>query len=388
MHRKAASPADVTLKILKSQSVTDLERMIHDLALMKARSLDVWLSRDIGGQFFKDARIVALFAFAASKEMQIRVIDWHSLLDDTELAERFGRTLEGIASLEYADKIVSAQKVGIDHRIRTLRQQVIEKNGIKSPESTAGKSLTFCAFDPEAPTPLEFASMNGKADFIKRFSYYRRECFEKGVGEGFSERLPATIDHQLSSFAYELWENTLQHGRLDETGRELKGMRYLRVQKYIDYNRAAFLKKAEGFTELEQYLNKHVPESGTFKFYEISIADHGLGIVARLLATRPEMANILPMDSPEDCINMIMDRALSSKLSQAGAGHGLERALAAVRYLQGFVSLRSGSAWLYYASEVQTPVGQRPKLTSVRFTEPLASIGTQLNLIFPLGSSS
>ena len=230
--------------------------------------------------------------------------------------------------------------------------------------------------------------MNGKADFIKRFSYYRRECFEKGVGEGFSERLPATIDHQLSSFAYELWENTLQHGRLDETGRELKGMRYLRVQKYIDYNRAAFLKKAEGFTELEQYLNKHVPESGTFKFYEISIADHGLGIVARLLATRPEMANILPMDSPEDCINMIMDRALSSKLSQAGAGHGLERALAAVRYLQGFVSLRSGSAWLYYASEVQTPVGQRPKLTSVRFTEPLASIGTQLNLIFPLGSSS
>ena len=139
MHRKAASPADVTLKILKSQSVTDLERMIHDLALMKARSLDVWLSRDIGGQFFKDARIVALFAFAASKEMQIRVIDWHSLLDDTELAERFGRTLEGIASLEYADKIVSAQKVGIDHRIRTLRQQVIEKNGIKSPKSISRK---------------------------------------------------------------------------------------------------------------------------------------------------------------------------------------------------------------------------------------------------------
>lgn len=386
--RKMLPKSAPIVKIQTTHTVADIERLANELSALKPSPISIWLPRDIGSKLFKDTRIVTLLALGAIKHKHLTVIDWHAFPKSEELEDRFGRTLEGIACLEYADEIVSSQKTRIDENVRSLRKEVIEKNGIVSPEKTAGRSLTFCAFDPDLPIPLEFINLNGKSAFHKRLSGYRRECFEKGIGEGFTERLPETVDQEMSSFAYELWQNALQHGRLDEQGREIPGMRYLRIQKHVDYSLRSFLTRAEGFPELHTYLETQAPKSGNLKFYEITIADHGLGIVYRLLATRPELAGVLPMESPDECINIIMDRALSSKRSQSGAGHGLARALSAVRDLRGFVSLRSGPSWLYYSSASKLPSHQQLKFVSVQSTGNHASVGTQFSLIFPLTAPS
>ena len=385
MCAKTASDAKLTFKVQKANTLLDIEDMIHSVTASKARSVDFWLAKDLGSQLFKDTRIVCLFAAAASRGIHTRVIDWLGNPDERHLAERFGETLEGLGSLEYGDEIVDAKKYSIDTQIRHYRLSVVEKNGIKTPEKTYGKSLTFCAFDPEMPTPVGFAGISGKSDFIRRFLQYRRTCFEIGVGEGFSDQVPEGADRAIASFAYELWQNAFQHGRLDKDNRDIKGMRYLRVQKHIGHNKRMFIQRAAGFPELRSYLTREIPASGTFKFYEITIGDNGLGIVERFLATRPEFASgALTYEESASLLNRIINESLSSKRSQSGAGHGLEQAIAAVLQLRGFVSIRSGSLWLYYAAGEDANGQVKSRLLSVRHQSTLASVGTQFNLIFPL----
>jgi hypothetical protein len=262
---------------------------------------------------------------------------------------------------------------------------VIEKQGIKTPERTTGQSLTFCAFDPEEPIPIGFAGFKGKPAFTSEFIRYRRDCFEVGQGEGFSDSVPKAVDDQLASFAYELWQNSFQHGRLNSTNGNIRGMRYLRVQKHVGLAKSEIVERAEGFGELRSYLDRETSGPGPFKFYEVTIADNGLGILERFLATRPEYAQTI--HTREDAVtftNRIINEALTSKLSQSGAGHGLEHALDAVRRVRGFVSLRSGNTWLYQAFNKETATLDEHRMHEVACGCELASVGTQFNLIFPL----
>jgi hypothetical protein len=159
----------------------------------------------------------------------------------------------------------------------------------------------------------------------------------------------------------------------------------VRLKKHIHYNYSDFLKRAADFPELQDYI-KHVGSASKAPiFYEISISDHGLGLIKRFLVTRKDIS--LPQDTHGarvDLINRIIDEALSSKVNQPGAGYGLRRAIDAVRNLQGFLSLRTDTLWLYKA------FGGQPKLSSEWLLEPvglreLPSIaGTHFSLLFPL----
>lgn len=384
MNPKAVPGQTLPLKIKKADTLLDIENMITDLSVSDLKSVDLWLAKDLGIQLFKDTRVTALIAAAATRGIHTRVIDWLANPEDDHLAERFGTTIEGLGSLHYAEEIVDAQKLHLEDRIRHFRFDVIEKNGIKTPDKTYGSALTFCAFDPDLPTPVGFAGLSGKADFTRRFSNYRRRYFEVGVGEGFSGHISKSTDRAISDFAYELWQNAVQHGRFNKNNTELKGMRYLRVQKHIGYNKALFVRRAAGFAELRTYLDHTLPESGTFKLYEITISDNGMGIVERFLATRPEYASsVSTRADASSLLNKIIDSSLSSKRSQSGAGHGLEHAIEAVHNLKGFVSIRSGALWVYYTS-ADCSTDESQLLHNVRYQSKLARVGTTFNLIFPL----
>jgi hypothetical protein len=392
MDTKKTSEDVLTVKLLKAHTIIQVEEQIHNISRSTAKNLDVWLARDLGPKLFKDTRIVCLLAAAASRGMRVRVIDWYSDLADEFTAtttDRFATTLEGIASLEYATSIVNSQKASIDDLIRPLKRVVIEKEGIKTPEKTSGQALTFCAFDPDEPVPLGFVGFDSKSTFMSKFREYRRNCFEVGTGAGFSDRVPAAVDAQLAAFAYEIWQNGFQHGRLDRMNQDIVGMRYLRVQKHVDYNKASFLNRATGFRELHSYLDREIQDSKAFTFYEVTIADNGLGIVERFLATRPEYRQqALTKESASALVNLIIDQALSSKLSQPGAGHGLELAIDAVRKLRGFISIRTGNSWLYQAFHHRADDGEGPQLINVDCTVTLAPVGTQINVLFPLSDTS
>jgi hypothetical protein len=145
------------------------------------------------------------------------------------------------------------------------------------------------------------------------------------------------------------------------------------------------VRRAESFPELQEYLNQTISGSGTFIFYEVSVSDHGLGIIDRFLATRPEFrSDATILNARIILLNRIVREALSSKY-RTGAGHGLRRALAAVDTLRGFLSLRTDRLWLHHTSATTASLATRLQLIPVESSEdlPLAA-GTHFNMLFPL----
>ena len=380
------------LELKKHHTLPEIERMILSLSTTSEKYLDVWLASDLGAQLFKDSLIVGLLGFAAKRGINTRVLDWIPAPSDSRLQERFGTTLEGLAALEYANEIVDSQKKDLYDRVYKHRLAVVEKDGIATPEKTGGQSLTFCAFDPTMPIPIGFSNIDTRASFVRTFLNIRRDFFEVGV----NQRIPEPIDDAVAGFVYELWQNSLQHGRLNESHEVIKGMRYLRVRKHVGFDRNKFIERAEGFPELQSYLDREIiipqktgpyPDPKSFKFYEVTIADNGLGIVERLLATRPEYrSHVVTEQDRSRFLNQIIDEALSSKLTQTGAGDGLGNAIRAVRQLRGFLSVRSGSSWVFHSAGDDPRGGSQAQLDDVKHSGPLASLGTHFSLIYPLRS--
>ena len=380
-----SSTEPLRLDLIRGQTLLDLESLLLSISGSKANSLDVWLATELGPNLFKDTLIASLFAFIASQGKHLRVIDWTTNPSAERIKDRFGTTLEGLASLEFAHEIVDARKVDLRSQVQDLRFDAIEKSGIRTPETTGGKVLTFCAFDPEMPTPLGFVGVEGKASFTRRLLAVRKEFFEIGVGEGFSQQISRGADQALAGFVYELWQNGIQHGRFDARHQAIRGMRYLRLRKHVGLERSKFMERADGFPELQHYLDRQIGGSKKLKFYEVAIADSGIGIVDRFVATRPEFqSGHATADDHAALINKIINESLSSKLNQAGAGHGLEQAISAVRELKGFLSLRTGISWLYYAPGEERTDSTAGRLTPVKHNGPFAPLGTQINLIYPL----
>jgi hypothetical protein len=248
-----SSTRPLRLDLLRGQTLLDIESLIQTVSQSKETSIDVWLATELGPHLFKDTLIASLFAFAASHRKHLRVVDWTANPSTEHIKERFGTTIEGLAGLEFAQEIVDSKKADLRSQIQNLRFAAIEKNGIRTPEKTGGKILTFCAFDPELPTPLGFVGIEGKASFIRRLLGVRKEFFEIGVGEGFSQQISRSADQAVAGFAYELWNNGFQHGRFDAQHRAIRGMRYLRLRKHVGIERSKFIDRANGFPELQHY---------------------------------------------------------------------------------------------------------------------------------------
>ena len=45
----------------------------------------------------------------------------------------------------------------------------------------------------------------------------------------------------MGGFVYVVWQNSLQHGRLNETQEVIKGIRYIRVRKHVGFDRNSSL---------------------------------------------------------------------------------------------------------------------------------------------------
>lgn len=399
------------LQVSKKSTIRDLEDLTAHLTTNQSGSVDVWLPRELGTQFFKENRVTSLLAMAA-RDQTLYVTDWIGDADIAQTRARFGTRIEGLASLTYAAEIRNARKERPDIGEQELKRVVIEeRGGIAEPEphedsrkaeapggpkrrgeGSRAHSLTFCAFDhqdprQDAPIPIALSAVNTKEAFIQQFIKYRHKYFEKGRAEDYGKRVSRDSDRALASFVYELFENSYQHGRLNYSHELIKGIRYVCLRKHIDYNKTAFIKRAASFPELQKYLHQTISKSGTFIFYEVSVSDHGLGIIDRFLATRPEFRSgtIIPnLNARISLLNRIIREALSSKY-QTGAGHGLRRALAAVDTLQGFLSLRTDRLWVHHTSANASSRDATPQLIPVGVSENLPLVaGTHFNMLFPL----
>jgi len=374
-----ASENVLKLEVTRTCSVTDIERMLAQVESSSAPVVDIWLAREVGAALFIESRIVALFATAA-RSHSVRIVDWvKSGLPGQ--CERFESKVEGIAALQYASQICNAQKEKVPISIDAIRSSIELREGIAE-ENPNFQSMTYCAFDRDmAHQPLAFARVRSKADFLSEFVARFKRAFQRE--RNIDNSNVNTPIYRLADFVYELFENSFRHGCLDKAGQVIHGFRFFRVQRHTGYAREQFTHRARGFSALQNYFEKVALTKGKLRFYEISISDQGLGIVDRFVASRPDYRFTEDAArSDEARLLEIIEKALSSKLYQPGAGHGIKRALGAVAELKGFVSIRFGKTWLFGSYSIVPNEPNSVALQTVTSDSDLAKVvGTHINII-------
>ena len=107
-------------------------------------------------------------------------------------------------------------------------------------------------------------------------------------------------------------------------------------------------------------------------------------MLRRFLAKRPEFS--AEAASPEAKLRLLrrlLLESLTSKKGYPGAGFGLERALTAIRALNGFVTLRTDSFWLY-SSFADAQAAESPLQEVLSSTQLARVAGTHFNALIPL----
>lgn len=350
------------------------------------KPITVRLSRKLRPDFFGESRVAALLA-TLSQRYALTVCDWHNEWKENEIEEHFRTSLVGITAALYSNRLTNVPGMEFPNSRDVLLERVAVAGGILEPKTSGarGTSITFCAFDPDWSEPAAFAgTLYRKELFKKTFGKYRAKYLE--VGKGITHTSATRkADDRLGDFIFELYQNSYEHGRLGVDNKPVNGMRYVRLRKHID-RKDRFLERAKGFEELTSYLMEVVPEGEEFKFYEVAISDHGLGMIGRFLQTRPDMTRKTESsDERSALLNELLTQPLTSKRDYPGAGYGLQRALRAISSLQGFISLRTDQEWLCGHSAQRDASLVTTGLRKVQWqSEPVSIAGTHFNILLPV----
>jgi hypothetical protein len=376
------------IQITGSESLGSLEELLRDLNRRQAEDPRiVALARDVGSTLFVDARICSLLA-AAARRGPLIVVDARGA---EGAAQRFNQSLEGIAARVFASRIQDAKGNLLAAALGSLPIAERKNSEMIEPVASQGTSLTYCVLDLEDPDgrgdqvgqmPLAFAACFIGDDFHRQLTKRRQERLEKGASQDYSFNVDAKSDRAISDFVYELIQNSGQHGSLDEHGRPIYGLRYFRLKKHIANDRAEFVSRSKDFSELAGYLRTRANEHRTSKFYEITVSDHGIGIINRYVATRPETLQPSGADARYQLLLQIIRDHLTSRIGVSGAGQGLSNVINAVRTLGAFLSIRTDCLWVYMDG---TQADREPALKQVIGGAPHANfLGTQFNLLVPM----
>jgi len=359
------------ITISSRMSLTDLERSFA--AVPDKVEVEINLPTKFGPAFFVENRVHALLAHRVRFTGESTKIRYRGNvgLEDARL--------DYLGCMFYPDQGGFGKSEKIDRRVAI--GDILVRNGVVEHEGL-GKSQTICSFDMGDGQSIEAPILSGlgvRGAWIKRFLEIRRQFFLVGSSQNYEFTADLYEDQHLAKFVYEIYQNAMQHGRLDRTGQVLSGLRYLRIRKHISTSSSEILSRADGFPELQTYLSALIKKRRRpVKLLEISVGDQGLGIVARYCAASDQE---LPKPSDEtSLINRIIAQSLSSKVIQQGAGQGLTRALTAVAQLGGFLSLRTGRSWLVYS-------GAEPfsKSLSAVHEEGIESVaGAHYSLLVPI----
>jgi hypothetical protein len=366
------------IRLYKKNAILRTEELLGKIGTES----EIWLPASAGPVFFSETWFAAIIATAA-RSGPIRVVDWRTHSSSEPRPERFHETLEGLASLVFAESIIDSSGQKIEFDTHKLIQDVISNSGVLQAER-GGKELTICAFDPECPVPLLFSGVSQQSQFSKELMGYRKEYLETGVGKTYSEDISKEDDLFFTQLLFELFQNSYEHGRHDSKAKNLRGLRSIMIRKHIGSTKHEMLNRCPHFPELAEYISATSSIDRSSKYYEVAISDFGLGILGRFMATRPDFK--YPPNSPyakTDLLNRIINEALTSKHSSSGAGHGLKRSFKAIQNLRGFVSLRTNDQSVHFNS-LKATSGRGFELKSSTNGCMSEIAGTHYNILLPL----
>ena len=372
-----------------NSNLSDCEKILKTVATATA-PVRLELSSVDRKIFLKDLRVASIIS-ASSKKAEIEC-EWR---DDVSGENR--NSLAGLASIVYG--ILPAKGLN-SISVAEVKRDLASRSDVLEDPPGVGETLTICAIDTtNKARPLVFPDPFDKYGFIAEFGNFVNDFFDRGPSDKFMTMMMPNLlidgldgpsqAELIFGFVFELYQNTFIHGCLDENQKIIPGLRVIRLRKRVGHgsNRNNFVRWASGFEELETYFHETVPKKKTFKFYEISISDNGLGILRRFCSAPQHRINMTAnQDGNLELLNSIVEQSLSSDGAKSGMGEGgLKNALMAVDNLKGFVSLRCDNIWA-----CRGPLGSSKNsakgnwFQQVKYADDLAIIpGTHFSLILP-----
>ena len=319
--------------------------------------------------FTKDLRVVAIIS-AASRNSQVKC-EWPS-----NLSAETHQSLIGLAGAVYG---VEANEGQVFVSRNDAKQTLAQRLDILENPPGSKETLTFCAIDETTRAqPVALSALSEKSKFIDELGNDVRKYFDIGPSEDFSSSIGprlfddgSSVEECIYGFVYELYQNTFVHGSLDQDQKTIHGLRLLRVRKRIGQvsSRDAFIRGAGQFSELQEYLEENLTSDKSFKLYEISISDNGMGILSRFRSIGQAEPPKEPQTPGENLklLNRIVAESLSSDSRKSNVGRGgLQKALDAVDKVKGFVSLRTDNLWVYRSPENTNATSPEELLRPVR----------------------
>lgn len=214
-------------------------------------------------------------------------------------------------------------------------------------ESRGGPSLAIIQADPdfsEAPAFRGASTSWSKFSSAVSLALLRNKKY-------FAELLPTEdgeflgVFKNILFFLYELNQNGYEHGRLDERGNTINGIRYFRI-RVRDFGSKEQVKNWCGaVSTVEDVLT--APGQPT-KFIEVNISDFGIGILKTYCNAKLPTHDGSDRDASAQLLSRILLEDLTSKAGGiTREGGGLHQAIDAIRNAQGALCLRTDRFSVY-----------------------------------------
>ena len=372
--------------IPRNPSCYQLEKLAADLERIPLDDPVVLsLARQTDSTFFAETSIAQLIAHLAQRPGRLVIRDAHHSWSP-EPKDRFTSKLDGVAVLAYTHLIASGrlenskQSAAPESLYDALESRLILSGCLES----KGPTRTFVAIDPDHPLPIEFSGSQG---FKNNFSMIASRILREFHGTKQSRSIERRrAEEELFNFVYEIFQNTIEHGRYTNNHELITGVRYLRLHVYIDTDIKKLTRRAAEYSELAAFIDRRCQQRGTTRFIELAVADVGQGIVSHYLNSRS--LNAPKLGDRAQVLQKLFGETLSSKTTMSGVGFGLPYAMSALKELKAFVNLRTEEFWLYrdYSApndnanngQILQPVLELDHFTPIR--------GTQFNVLinFPV----
>lgn len=220
---------------------------------------------------------------------------------------------------------------------------------------------------------------------------------------GRSAQRPSDVQlEQLGLFLYELFRNTHDWARTDETGAAFdRSVRMIRSE-YVGYALDVHLGHVAGDRMLEEFLGHAIHAGrerddakvqGMRRFIEFTILDSGPGLAARELAEHgmPQGSAELTVDREYAALTACLRRHMSSS-GQLGRGNGLHLVQELLTELNGYLRIRSGRLAMardyvrdpYSVQDEREPWLHDWASVSDQPTEMAPVVGTLVTVVVPI----
>jgi len=386
------------LILKKSLNLSDIESILKDSDDLKSKEeLKIVLPRKSSLVYFKDTWMYLMVCSFGMKN-SLTIIDYsHEKSDEGKFKSiRFiiSRPV-GIAVFHYS-KIV---KNLINEPLKFNKNELYKylSNPLSFIEFQKGNEVVFFSYDSvqEYPVQFEFVDKeNGRMIYLSWLKQFTKICGDLFGVEIFPS---ASIENRaFCRVIFETFENSRKWGRLkklvDSEGnyKIREGPRYFSIKKHINKNREISISAADSFSELKKYLYRiFATNNNIFRFMEISISDSGEGVVGWFRYKNDFTADL----TDTEILNYIVNNRATTDADDEYAGLGFEKIINAVFRIDGFLSIRCNSTWVYFdRSCIKRKNRNLVRIESedinlflVKTIQPLMEIkGTHINILMPI----